>query len=113
MVLTGTWDGNLIGSTTGSVGVKTSGPKFTIRYPGWTAANSHEDMPVMVFTPDQWELILSQKLAVGAAPIPPSKLGQNSKYVFALPARYNFDYNTGWEEVDQLVHKLSVFEPTL
>jgi hypothetical protein len=49
----------------------------------------------MIFTIDQWNLIQQEKISVSAAPIGPSKLGQNSKYIFALPARYNFAYETG------------------
>jgi hypothetical protein len=45
-------------------------------------------------------------MAVSAAPIGPSELGRNTNYVFALPARYNFAYLPGWEEVDETVqHK--------
>ncbi len=92
--------------------VTESGPLIKLRHPLWTDVNQHEDMPVMVFTPTQWSKVQSESLAVGAAPIPPSLLGQNSKYILALPARYNYDYKTGWEEVDQLVHTLKAFEPT-
>jgi hypothetical protein len=56
----------------------------------------------MVFTTEQWELVQSDNIAVSAAPIPPTLLGSNSKYVFAIPARYNFAYLTGYEEVDQI-----------
>jgi hypothetical protein len=87
------------------------GPIMVVRHPQWTPINTREDMPVMVFTLEQWDQVKSEKMAVGAAPLPPSILGQNSKYVLALPARYNFDYKTGWEEVDQLVHALKTFEP--
>src|SRR3989344_4041533 len=76
------------------------GPIITLRHPLWTEANPREDMPVMVFTPARWALIQQEKMSVGAAPVSPSMLGQNSKYVLALPARYNYDYRTGWEEVD-------------
>jgi hypothetical protein len=40
---------------------------------------------------------------VSAAPIPPSELGRNSSYVFALPARYNFAFLPGYEAVDKLL----------
>ena len=57
----------------------------------------------MVFTLAQWRLIESEAMAVSAAPIGPTELGRNSKYVFALPARYNFAYLPGWEEVDEIL----------
>ena len=87
------------------------GPKIILRDPQWTTQNPREDMPVMVFTKAQWDLIEKQTLAVGAAPVPPSKLGENSKYIIALPARYNYDFKPGWEEVDQIIHQLTAFEP--
>jgi hypothetical protein len=57
----------------------------------------------MVFTLSQWEQIQREELSVGAAPIPPAELGRNGRYVFALPARYNFAFLTGWEEVEKIV----------
>jgi hypothetical protein len=57
----------------------------------------------MIFTPSQWDLIQKEKMAVSAAPIGPSELGHNTRYTFALPARYNFAYPTGWEEVEKIV----------
>ncbi|HWQ71164.1 MAG TPA: hypothetical protein VN370_02480 [Desulfitobacteriaceae bacterium] len=40
----------------------------------------------MIFTLAQWNTVQGEELSVGAAPIAPSELGKNSKYVFALPA---------------------------
>lgn len=57
----------------------------------------------MIFTMDQWNLIQQEKLAVGAAPIGPSELGRNATYVFALPARYNYAFLQGFEEVAQIL----------
>ena len=42
----------------------------------------------MVFTHDEWPLVNRQKIGVSAAPISPSKLGENAKFVFALPPRW-------------------------
>jgi len=107
-VLTQQWEGRDV-----NTGIVTqTGPKIVLRNPLWTAATPYEDMPVMVFTPSQWALVQSESLAVSAAPIPPSMLGQNSEYILALPARYNFDYATGFEQVDTLVHGLVASEPT-
>lgn len=87
------------------------GPIITLRHPLWTAAAPREDMPVMVFTPAQWALVKAENMSLGAAPIQPSLLGQNSQYILALSARYNYDFKTGYEEVDQLVHTLKAIEP--
>jgi hypothetical protein len=107
-VLNQQWEGADV--ATGKVTEK--GPKVVLRHPKWTAAAHYEDIPVMVFTMDQWNKVSSQKLSLGAAPIGPTKLDSNSKYVFALPARYNYDYATGYKEADQIVHTLKSFEVT-
>jgi hypothetical protein len=79
------------------------GPKITIRHPLWIKEIQRQDIPIMVFNLTQWNLIQQEKLSVGAAPIGPSELGRNKDYVFALPARYNFAYPVGFEEVDQII----------
>jgi hypothetical protein len=53
----------------------------------------------MIFTLAQW----SQDLIVSAAPVPPSELGRNTRYVFALPPRYNFAFPDGFQEVEAIV----------
>ena len=89
------------------------GPIIKIRNPNWTEQNPYQDIPIMVFTLEQWQEVSNEKLSVSAAPMPPTELGRNSKYVFALPARYNYSYPTGWEEVDQIMknNPLKTFNP--
>jgi predicted secreted protein len=79
------------------------GPEILIRHPLWTQTSPRQDIPIMVFTLAQWQMVEQEKLSVGAAPIPPSELGRNAVYVFALPARYNFAFQTGFEEVEQIM----------
>lgn len=78
---------------------KEHGPKIVLRDPRWTKAKPRQDIPIMIFTPEQWK----EDLAVSAAPIGPSELGRNSRYVFALPARYNFAFPEGYEEVEEIM----------
>jgi hypothetical protein len=93
------WEGVAIG---GDIVIE-QGPIILIRNPKWTSANPMQDIPIMVFTIKQWDSLQQEKFHIGAAPIGPSELGRNSKYVFALPARYNYAFPTGWEEVDQIL----------
>lgn len=79
------------------------GPEILIRHPEWTASNPRQDIPIMVFTPAEWDLVQQGKLTIGAAPIPPSELGRNTTYVFALPARYNYAFPTGYEDVEKIL----------
>ena len=57
----------------------------------------------MVFTLDQWDRLNKDEFHIGAAPINPSELGRNKDYVFALPARYNYAFPLGYEEVEQIL----------
>lgn len=102
------WEGYSL-DTKGENQVKSEkGPLFLIRHPLWTTTAPRQDIPVMIFTLKQWSDMQADKFHIGAAPVNPSELGRNSKYVFALPARYNFSYLTGFEEVDQIVRSGSV-----
>src|SRR6185369_6547481 len=101
-IVSSTWDGSSLDSK-GQNYVSEHGPLVSIRHPLWTAANPRQDIPVMVFTLKQWNDMQADQFHIGAAPINPSELGRNATYVFALPARYNFSYLTGFEEVDQII----------
>ena len=57
----------------------------------------------MIFTLDQWSLLEKEEYHIGAAPVRPSILGQNNKYVFALPPRYNYTFPEGYEEVENIL----------
>ena len=102
----------IVGRWTATSGVEASGPTITLRHPAWTSDAPREDMPIMVFTHDQWDQVQNEDFRVSAAPIPPSAVGQNSKYVLALPPRWDFDQLPGVEEVDHAVHGLIAFEPS-
>ncbi len=90
-----------VGETNGKVTEK--GPMLSIRHPQWTTEHPRQDIPIMIFTIEQWESIQSEKFHIGAAPIGPKELARNEKYVFALPARYNFAFLPGYEEVEEIV----------
>ena len=84
--------------------VTESGPILSIRHPRWSPDDPRQDIPVMVFTHEQWNLLVQGNFHIGAAPIGPKELGRNSSYVFALPARYNYAFLTGYEEVENIVN---------
>ena len=104
-----TWSGQYyLKPDLGYSGETASGPKILIRHPLWTEESPWEDIPIEIFTPEQWEQVINDDLITSAAPIPPMELDRNSKYVFALPPRYNFDYSTGWEEVQNIITSKSI-----
>ncbi|NMC56657.1 MAG: hypothetical protein GYA50_05500 [Eubacteriaceae bacterium] len=98
-IVTSNWNGVPLGGTKSE-----EGPIISIRHPEWTSAKPRQDIPIMVFTLAQWDAMNNSKFSVGAAPIPPSELGRNSKYVFALPARYNYSYPEGFQEVETILN---------
>lgn len=79
------------------------GPLLLIRHPQWKAENPRQDIPIMVFTMEEWGDLRDEILHVGAAPIGPGELGRNDRYVFALPARYNYAFLPGYEEVETIL----------
>ena len=106
-VLTGEWQG--LSLAQGQEGkVIETGPQISIRHPKWTQQVPRQDIPIMVFTLAQWEGLQKEQFHIGAAPIGPSELARNSRYVLALPARYNFAFPEGYEEVETLLQSGAV-----
>ena len=106
------WQGYaLTGKQAGAV--TETGPLLSIRHPFWTSEVPRQDIPVMIFTLSQWTALQDEQISVGAAPIPPSELGRNKHYVFALPARYNYAFPAGYEEVEEILksNPLEPFDP--
>ena len=93
--MTSTW--------TGYATTTVHGPVISIRSPLWTSSTPTQDIPIMIFTPGEWSAVSSGTMPVSAAPISPSELGQNTNYVFALPARYNYAYPQGWQDVQTIM----------
>jgi len=108
------WEGRSIGGQQNGQIVE-SGPILSIRHPGWTATVPRQDIPIMIFSIGQWNSLLKEEFSVGAAPIPPTEIGRNSRYVFALPSRYNYAFPAGFEEVEHILdsrplHPMEEFE---
>lgn len=109
-VVTDEWEGTAICGPQ-SEEIIENGPKILIRHPLWTEENPRQDIPIMIFTLEQWKYLTLEFYSVGAAPIAPTELGRNGEYVFALPARYNYGFPEGYEEVEELLQN-SPLEPT-
>ncbi len=102
---TETWQGTRLDNNT-----QLQGPQVRLRHPQWTQAQPWQDIPVMIFTKEQWQMVLAEHLAVSAAPIPPSKLGENEQYVFALPARWvGFTDAQGQAEAQSITQTFKAF----
>ena len=79
------------------------GPIVKIRHPLWVSELPRQDIPIMVFTRAQWRSVQQEKFDVSAAPFGPEELGRNSRFVFALPPRYNYAFPPGYEEVVEIM----------
>ena len=90
------WRGTILSS-----GQVVHGPQLLIRNPKWTEENQYQDIFIMIFTPAQWQQVENVDMSVSAAPIGPSELGHNSRYVFALPPRWiGFTDDLGQQELE-------------
>lgn len=101
-VLNDSWEGMAIDEKEGEK-IAATGPIISIRHPEWTSQTPRQDIPIMVFTVDQWKALQQDEFHIGAAPIGPGMLGQNNGYVFAIPARYNFAFPAGYKEVERIL----------
>ncbi len=92
------------GTTLDNNSTKYEGPKIVIRNPKWSESEIWQDIPILVFTKFEWQLIEDKNLNIFAAPIAPSKLGENNKYVFSLPPRWvGFTDALGQDEAQKTV----------
>ena len=98
-IITTSWNGY---SSTSSSIIQT-GPILSIRDPSWTVKVPRQEIPIMVFTLKQWSDLNRDQFNVGAAPMSPSILGKNNNYVFAIPARYNYAFISGYQEVQNIL----------
>lgn len=87
------------------------GPFILIVHPLSTKSNPRQNIPIMIFTKAQWELVEADMLVLSAAPVGPAELGRNAKYVFALPPRFDYADIDGREEVGEILqhHPLHAF----
>lgn len=106
-VVNGAWEGRAIeddpGESVQAGDAAARGPLLRVRHPQWTAGRPRQDIPIMVFTLQQWEDLHAGRFAVGAAPVPPTELARNNAFVLALPARYNYQFPEGHEEVEAIL----------
>lgn len=96
------WKGIAVGDPQNKQPLET-GKMISIRHPQWTAQKPRQDIPIMIFAISQWNSLQKGDYHIGAAPIRPSELTRNARYVFALPARYNYAFPTGYEEVERIL----------
>lgn len=104
-----TWEGHLIDNFE----QKYSGPLVIIENPVLKQTKRFQGIPIMVFTPEQWNLVSGPNsvVAVSAAPIGPAKVGENSNYFFATPPRYiGFGDDLDAQQINQVYDIVKTFK---
>jgi hypothetical protein len=105
-VLEETWRGR----TLDGEGTEFEGPQIVIRHPDSTLTKPWQNISIMVFTKNEWSLIEENNLNVSAAPIGPSKLGENQEYIFASPPRWiGFTNHLGQDEAREIIETFEAF----
>ena len=84
------------------------GNSVTLRHPLWTKENPRMDIPVLVYTVEQWDKWVKTDFEgyPTAAPIGPTERGRNIRYVLATAPRYNFSFLSGFEGVEDILKTL-------
>ncbi|MCK5510296.1 hypothetical protein KAI65_01975 [Candidatus Parcubacteria bacterium] len=99
------------GTTLDVSAVKYDGSKVVIRNSKWSEDEIWQDIPILVFTKDEWQLIEDNNLNISATPIAPRKIGENNNYVFALLPRWiGFTNALGQNEARKIVETFKAFD---
>jgi hypothetical protein len=81
------------------------GPIIVLRNPLWKTNDLYQDVPIYVFTRQQWDDIhLGKYDAAGAGGII-FELWHNNKYVFGIHSHYNWGELKGWRETENIVNR--------
>jgi hypothetical protein len=104
-VMTQTWGGQTYSPATDSLVATERGPMIVLRHPQWKAGAPYQDIPVLVFTREQWAAYRQGRFEVGAGGFQ-FEIGHNLKFVFTISTRYNADDSVqGWKQVDEIVER--------
>jgi hypothetical protein len=99
------WNGETYSPTADKLIVTGHGPIITFRHPQWQTNAPYQDLPVLVFTRAQWDLLHQGKLwpslfAGGAM----DELWHTQKFVFAMSSRYNAEDDVkGWKSAADII----------
>jgi len=111
-VLTQQWNGEKYAPDKDAVVTMAHGPIIVLRNPQWKTNNLYQDIPIYIFTRQQWDDInLGKYYAQGAGGVI-YELWHNDKYVFCIHSRYNAnDSLNGWKEVQDIVNQNCAAHP--
>jgi hypothetical protein len=110
-ILTQQWEGETYLPEKDKDVVLARGPIIVLRNPQWKTNNLYQDIPIYIFTRQQWEDIhLGKYDAEGAGGII-YELWHNDKYVFGMHSRYNWHELSGFKEVADIVNQNCAAHP--
>ncbi|HWD92553.1 MAG TPA: hypothetical protein VG938_09400 [Verrucomicrobiae bacterium] len=91
--------------------VRGRGPIIIFRNPQWKTNDRYQDIPIYIFTRQQWDDSHLRYDAVGAGGII-LELWHDDKYVFGMHSRYNTDDSVkGWKEAEEIVRQNCAAHP--
>lgn len=98
-------------SSSGKIVGTERGPIIVLRHPQWRTNNLYQDIPIMVFTRQQWDEEHQGRFFPYAGGVI-SELWHDPKYVFGLYSRYNFnDEVKDWKAVDNIINQNRTIHP--
>ncbi len=104
-VLIQQWNGETYFPATDRTAITERGQTITLRNPHWTAGNPYQDIPIDIFTRNQWDALHHGKfwpsLYAGGVM---GEIWHNTKYVFAMNNRYS------WREVEGVKEAVDIVE---
>jgi hypothetical protein len=111
-VLMDEWEGDKYLPEKDTDVVLARGPIIVLRNPQWKTNNLYQDIPIFIFTRQQWDdTNLGKYNAVGAGGCF-YELWNNDKYVFGIHSRYNADDSVnGSKEVQDTVNQNCAAHP--
>lgn len=90
---------------------QTQGSKIIIKNSQSTEAQCWQDLIVLIFNKQEWDMIEQENLSVSAAPIGPQKIGENQNYIFALPPRWvGFTDCLGQDEAQEIMKTFKIID---
>jgi hypothetical protein len=88
------------------------GPRIVFRNPKWKTDNLCQDIPIYIFTRQQWDDKNDGKYYAEGAGGVIYELWHNDKYVFCIHSRYNADDSmNGWKEAQDIVNQNCAAHP--
>jgi hypothetical protein len=111
-ILTQQWEGEKYLPEKDKDVVLARGSIIVLRNPQWKTNSLYQDIPIYIFTRQQWDdTNLGKYYAQGAGGVI-YELWHNDKYVFCIHSRYNTDDSVnGWKEVQDIVNQNCAAHP--